>query len=70
MALFTLSLEDGYQAPILALLITIASLTLGYFVINEFIRYRSRLKGIPGPHGLPVIGNLYQVCTIHTFYHL
>lgn len=33
----------------------------GYFLLNEFNRYQARIKGLSGPVGLPVIGNLHQV---------
>lgn len=36
-------------------------LLVSYFVVNEIIRWRSRIKGLPGPKGLPVVGNLPQV---------
>lgn len=32
-----------------------------YLGINEIIRCQARLKGLPGPRGLPVVGNLPQV---------
>lgn len=32
-----------------------------YLGINEIIRWRARVKGVPGPAGLPVVGNLPQV---------
>ncbi|TVY59463.1 3-hydroxyphenylacetate 6-hydroxylase [Lachnellula cervina] len=35
-----------------------------YLVFNEWTRYQARLKGLKGPRGLPVIGNLYQVHNI------
>jgi 3-hydroxyphenylacetate 6-hydroxylase len=38
------------------------ALLVVYFLINEFIRYNRRIPGIPGPAGLPVVGNLHQVC--------
>ncbi|KAL2216045.1 cytochrome P450 [Thermoascus aurantiacus ATCC 26904] len=47
--LLVLPLEGG-----LLLLIT-------YLVIDEIIRWRLRIKGLPGPRGLPVVGNLPQV---------
>lgn len=32
-----------------------------YVILNEFIRASVRVKGIGGPCGLPLIGNLYQI---------
>jgi hypothetical protein len=43
--------------PVLASAIGI----IGYLLINEWTRYQARLKGLPGPQGLPLIGNLHQV---------
>lgn len=31
-----------------------------YLVQNEVVRYRSRIKNLPGPRGWPVVGNLLQ----------
>ncbi|KAI1077228.1 cytochrome P450 [Whalleya microplaca] len=31
-----------------------------YLAQNEFTRYRSRVKNLPGPRGWPVVGNLFQ----------
>ncbi|KAI9038217.1 cytochrome P450 [Aspergillus affinis] len=36
-------------------------LLVGYLLVNEFIRWNRRIKGLPGPQGLPVIGNLGQI---------
>ena len=32
-----------------------------YLIQNEIVRYRSQIKNLPGPRGLPVVGNLFQV---------
>lgn len=32
-----------------------------YVIVNEFIRASARVKGIKGPWGLPLIGNLAQI---------
>jgi 3-hydroxyphenylacetate 6-hydroxylase len=34
-----------------------------YVVLNEFIRASARVKGMNGPRGLPLIGNLLQIRT-------
>jgi len=38
-----------------------------YFIINEFVRAGRRIKGIPGPTGLPIVGNLHQAMTCVPF---
>lgn len=37
------------------------ALFLVYFIQNEIVRYRSQIKNLPGPRGLPIVGNLFQV---------
>lgn len=32
-----------------------------YIILNEFIRSSARVKGLKGPMGLPLIGNLAQI---------
>ncbi|KAF6789407.1 3-hydroxyphenylacetate 6 hydroxylase [Colletotrichum sojae] len=43
-----------YSLLALLLLITF------YLVQNEFFRYKSRIKNLPGPRGWPAVGNLFQ----------
>ncbi|KAE9365832.1 putative daf-9 isoform A [Stipitochalara longipes BDJ] len=52
-----LTLYSTVTALITSLLLTI----IGYFLFNEWTRYHSRVKGLSGPTGLPVIGNLHQI---------
>jgi len=42
-------------------IIAFALILTAYFILNEWTRYQARLKGLKGPRGLPVIGNLLQV---------
>lgn len=42
-------------------IVAILSLLITYLIQNEFARFRSRIKGLPGPPGWPVVGNLFQV---------
>lgn len=41
--------------------ISLLVLPLLYVIINEFIRASARVKGMKGPRGLPLIGNLAQI---------
>lgn len=38
-----------------------AAFLIFYLVVNEIVRAQRRIKGIPGPSGVPVVGNLHQV---------
>ncbi|OLL26238.1 3-hydroxyphenylacetate 6-hydroxylase [Neolecta irregularis DAH-3] len=47
---------------VLALLGTIlVAVFVGYLLLNEVWRTNVRVKGIPGPQGLPLVGNLHQI---------
>jgi 3-hydroxyphenylacetate 6-hydroxylase len=34
-----------------------------YIIVNEFVRGQARVKGLSGPAGYPLIGNLWQIRT-------
>jgi len=67
MAVFNILLQDGYASLATTLSSTLFFVILAYFIGNEFVRYKARLKGIPGPVGLPIIGNLHQVLLFQNF---
>lgn len=56
------SLQDKVlESPWRALALAFIVVPLLYVVFNEFIRSSARVKGIKGPRGLPLIGNLAQI---------
>jgi hypothetical protein len=63
MAVIDFLLANGYTSAALTTFTALVFVALAYLVANEVVRYNARLRGIPGPIGLPVIGNLHQVCT-------
>lgn len=42
-------------------LVTPILTVIAYLIHNEIARYRTRIKGLPGPVGIPVVGSLLQV---------
>lgn len=51
------------ESPWLSVAVAAFILPLVYVVLNEFARASARVKGIKGPAGLPLIGNLAQIRT-------
>ena len=51
----------------LALFFIPPALLVVYFLLNEIVRARRRIRGIPGPAGLPIVGNLHQVERPHGY---
>lgn len=51
------------QSPWRSLGIATLILPFLYVIINEFVRSSARVKGMKGPTGLPLIGNLAQIRT-------
>lgn len=47
--------------PFQSLSVFIVGVPLLYIIANEFIRYNARIKGIRGPAGLPLIGNIWDI---------
>lgn len=43
------------------LLLYVPILFVFYLVYNEYLRSQAKLKGIPSPPGLPIVGNLHQI---------
>ncbi|KAI9928499.1 hypothetical protein ASPWEDRAFT_103177 [Aspergillus wentii DTO 134E9] len=59
-ALFFLQLHV-VQSPLRSLGVVTALVPILYVILNEFIRSSVRVKGMKGPRGMPLIGNLAQI---------
>lgn len=58
------ALRERLAAQPLQTVLAAALLTLvSYVVVNEVVRYQARVPGMPGPPGLPLIGNLWSIRT-------
>jgi 3-hydroxyphenylacetate 6-hydroxylase len=60
-ALLAEARNGALDHPFLMIFYASIILPLVYFVINEFIRHSARIKKLPGPTGLPLLGNLWQI---------
>lgn len=47
--------------PLWATFLAFVATFVLYVVANEFVRAQARIKGLPGPRGLPLIGNLWDL---------
>lgn len=54
-------LLNASQNPWHSLAVAVILTPILYVILNEFIRASVRVKGIGGPRGLPLIGNLAQI---------
>lgn len=54
-------LLNASQNPWHSLGVAVILTPILYVILNEFIRASVRVKGIGGPRGLPLIGNLAQI---------
>ncbi|KAL8404676.1 hypothetical protein RB594_009511 [Gaeumannomyces avenae] len=48
-------------SPLLAAFLALVATFVLYVVANEFVRAQARIKGLPGPRGLPLVGNLWDL---------
>jgi 3-hydroxyphenylacetate 6-hydroxylase len=49
------------ESPLQSLGVAAILVPILYVILNEFIRSSARVKGLKGPTGLPLIGNLAQI---------
>lgn len=49
------------KSPLQSLGVAAIVVPILYVILNEFIRSSARVKGLKGPTGLPLIGNLAQI---------
>lgn len=49
--------------PVQTFFAAFVSLLFSYILINEVVRYSARVRGMKGPPGLPLIGNMWSIRT-------
>lgn len=49
------------EHPLRSLTVAFLVAPILYVVVNEIVRQQARVKGLSGPQGLPLIGNLWQI---------
>lgn len=52
---------NAVKNPIHGLALVVSLVPLLYIIANEFVRRSTRIPGLRGPTGLPLIGNLHQI---------
>jgi 3-hydroxyphenylacetate 6-hydroxylase len=57
----TVVLDHFARSPLQSLGGFIAGLFLVYVALNEFVRSTARIKGLKGPPGIPLVGNLWDI---------
>lgn len=58
---FASNVEWAIVHPLQGLVLFAFGAPLLYVIANEFIRYNLRIRGIKGPTGLPLIGNIWDI---------
>lgn len=53
--------NEAHENPFSSLVFLLVALPVLYIVSNEFTRKQARIKGLGGPTGLPLIGNIWQI---------
>ncbi|CRK35304.1 hypothetical protein BN1723_004092 [Verticillium longisporum] len=55
--------QRARETTLEASVVLLVAVPIVYVVINEFIRSNARIKGMKGPRGLPLVGNLWDIRT-------
>lgn len=55
------SLFEALQHSVLRLIYLGLAAVVAVAAYHEYLRLSSRVKGLPGPRGYPIVGNLFQI---------